>query len=124
MGQISCTCGDYTLGLTGRPGCVNLQKQTARLGFMHKYDRAGNRNFIDFSGSPTIDRAFWDAYITNADPSKRLYLTPQLENVTHPVNERVTEEFESGREIETRPEYLGFEGHMVNKDGVSELKSQ
>lgn len=124
MGQISCTCGDYTLSLMGRPGCVNLQKQTARLAFMHKYDSAGVRNFIDFSGSPTIDRAFWDAYITNADPSKRLYLTPQLENVTHPVNERVTEEFESGREIETRAEYLGFEGMLVNKDGVSELKAQ
>lgn len=124
MGQISCTCGDYTLGLLGRPGCVNLQKQTARLGFMHKYDSAGNRNFIDFSGSPTLDRAFWDTYLTNPDPSKRLYLTPQLENVTHPVNERQVEEFESGREIETRSEYLSFEGLMVDKDGVSEMKAQ
>jgi hypothetical protein len=101
-----------------------VQKQTARLGFMHKFDSAGNRNFIDFSGNPTIDRAFWDAYLTNADASKRLYLTSKLENVTHPVNERTTEEFDSGRIVETRPEYLGFQGHAIDEDAVSELKAQ
>ena len=116
----NCTCGDYTLSLLGRPGCVQLQKQTVRLAWMHKYDAAGARNFIDTSGG-VFDAAFWNTYLTNSDPSKRLYLTSVLENVTHPITERQTQEFESGREIETRPEYLGFEGFAVEKDATSEL---
>ena len=116
----NCTCGDYTLSLLGRPGCVQLQKQTVRLAWMHKYDAQGVRNFIDTSGG-VFNAAFWNTYLTNADASKRLYLTSVLENVTHPVTERQTQEFESGKEIETRPEYLGFEGFAVEKDATSEL---
>lgn len=115
MGNIGCNCAEKTLAHLGRPSCVFNIKTTRRLGFMHLRKADGTRNFIDISGG-TFDNAFWQGLLTHPDPKQRLYLTPDLENVTHPNTEATMEEFASGAMQETRPEFLGFEGFMVGAD--------
>ena len=123
MSNIGCNCAEQTLAHLGRPSCVFKIGQTRRLAFMHRLKADGTRNYLDLS-SGTFDSAYWQALLTNVDPKQRLYLTPDLENVTHPNTERVVETFSSGYMAETRTAFLGFEGFMVDANAVSPLSKE
>jgi hypothetical protein len=123
MSNIGCNCAEQTLAHLGRPSCVFKIGQTRRIAFMHRLKSDGTRNYIDLSGG-TFDNAFWQALLTHQDPRQRLYLTQDLENVTHPNQERVVETFSSGYMAETRPAFLGFEGFMVDANATSPASKQ
>lgn len=118
MSQIGCLCANKELALLGRPSCVFNMKTTRRLVYMHLRKADGTRNFINVTtgAAANFDAAYWDKLLTNADPHQRLYLSPDLENVTHPNTEATMEEFASGAMSETRSEFLGFEGFQIGAD--------
>jgi hypothetical protein len=120
-----CDCGENELGLFGRGDCTRIVRYTKRLAFMHKYDSAGNKNFINFddgSGAlKTIDEIFWDALLRETDASKRLYLTPIMENVAEDGTDEEVQTMDSGRSFVTRDAFLSFEGYAPEKDASYEL---
>jgi hypothetical protein len=123
MSGIGCNCAEQTLAHLGRPSCVFKIGQTRRLAFMHRLKADGTRNYLDLS-SGTFDNAYWQALLTHVDPKQRLYLTPDLENVTHPNTERVVETFSSGYMAETRTAFLGFEGFLVDANATSPFSKE
>lgn len=120
-----CVCSEKELALLGRGACSRIVRNTRKLAWMHKYDSAGVKNFIDFNdGSDaleTIDSDFWDALLREKDPTKRVYLTPLMENVAEEVNDEEIETMDSGRQFVTKDAYLSFEGYAVEKDASFEL---
>jgi hypothetical protein len=120
MSQIGCLCADKELALLGRPSCVFNIKTTRRLVYMHLRKADGTRNYIDVTAGAgaDFDSAYWNGLLTNSDPRLRLYLSADLENVTHPNTEATMEEFSSGAMAETRSEFLGFEGFQVGAEST------
>jgi hypothetical protein len=120
-----CVCSQKELSLLGRGACTRLVRNTRKLAWMHKYDSTGAKNFIDFNdGSDalaTIDSDFWDALLRHDDPTKRLYLTPLMENVAEAVTDEEIETMDSGRQFVTKDAYLTFEGFAPEKDASYEL---
>lgn len=124
---MNCDCEDKDLSLLGRGNCSTVIVETRKLAFMHRYDSAGNKNFIDFKasggggGMVTVDDTFWYKLLREVDPSKRLYLTPFIENISEEINDEELEEMDSGRKFVTKDAFLSFEGFAVEKDASFEL---
>lgn len=115
MSEIGCLCKNKELALLGRPSCAFGMKSTRRLVYMHLRKADGTRNFIDLADgeAENFDQAWWNTLLTNSDAIQRLYLSPDMESITHPNTEATMEEFSSGAMAETRSEFIGFEGFQV-----------
>lgn len=121
MSGIGCNCADKELSLVGRPNCVFNIKATRRVAIMHARKSDGTRNFIDVTAGAAagFSQAWWNSLLTNPNPQERLYLSADLENTDYPPSEATKEEAASGRSVETRPEFLGFQGENWDKDANS-----
>jgi hypothetical protein len=121
MANFGCDCSNQELAMVGRPNCVFNISATRRVAFMHARKSDGTKNYIDVSAgvSADFDSAFWNGLLTHSDPKQRLYLVADFENVEYPNTEATKEEASSGRSVETRPDFFGFQGEQWGKDANS-----
>lgn len=91
-----CVCGSG-LSNTGVPGCQSVQAVTKKLIYVPLRDSAGTRNFI--ADSDVVDEAFLTQKINEADPSKRWYPSPFVENVEDTKGDSTFESLNSGTNI-------------------------
>jgi len=93
---VTCSCSTQ-LGNTGTPNCKTLAKTTSMIIAQRKYADDGTRNQIDVTD--TLNQAYFDAKVQNADASKRWYPIGGLENVVQERAEAITQAYDSGRTI-------------------------
>jgi len=103
-----CSCDGGGLGNLGSSVCAPLSSVTNILGYMPIYDSTGVKNKIDLTA--TLNEAFFSALINEADPSKRLYISPVFENVKKPRADSTFEEAPSGRKVKIKGGKKSFAG--------------
>jgi hypothetical protein len=113
-----CPNGQQNLGVKG---CPLVMKTIKKQFLVQTYDSEGNRNKIDVADlvGGKITDAYILARITDTDPSKRWYPTPdKYENVTPGRTEPKTEEFNSGRIAKLDDGVRNFEGFIIGQDST------
>jgi hypothetical protein len=110
----TCDCGNVTLGNSGRTDCTNIANATNNLIIVPTYDDAGALNYIDTTA--TLDQAWIDALINQADSSKRYYPLPPMKNVTTERGEPNKQEFPDGSSIPLQQGVKNFSGEWVGRD--------
>ena len=108
MAQCSC---DVLLGNAGSPGCVASHGVAKKLIRVPLTANDGTTNSIDLS--TTLNQAFWDAAINNADASKRFYPTPNFKTVTQERADNITEDFDDGSSAFVRTGVKTFTGFIT-----------
>lgn len=96
-----CDCVS-TLYNTGQLSCIPERKRDAYKIYVHYADSTGAINTIP--KGTVIDETYVLGKLNNADPTKRWYITPKIENQSAPVPEMETESignqtFMTGEEI-------------------------
>jgi len=89
-----CKCEIIALGNTGVPNCQDLIGIDTKEFLVPTINSDGVRNSHD--ASVVIDAAFLEGKINEADPSKRWYPLPKIENPTSERTDPVTETSASG----------------------------
>lgn len=96
MSSIACAC-NVGLSNTGQGNCVALPKVTKKLIFLSYFNTAGDVNGIPLSPAPTLDKAYFQAKINNANTDLRWYPTPKTtESVADERADPIQEQFDSG----------------------------
>lgn len=108
MAQCSC---DVLLGNAGSPGCVASHGVAKKLIRVPLIANDGTTNSIDLTA--TLDQAYWDAAINNADASKRFYPTPLFKTVTQERADNITEDFDDGSSAFVRTGVKTFTGFIT-----------
>lgn len=90
MSCVACKCGE-AFGDTGFD-CTQVQDITYKMIITRTFDSLGVRNSIPFTAS--LDQAYFDALINNADTTKRWYPTPAFKNVEDIRGENIVFEFD------------------------------
>jgi hypothetical protein len=108
-----CVCST-SLTNTGTPGCAPLMDQAYGFLFTRLYDGGGVANKID--ASTTLNKAFFDALINNADKTKRLFPFMPLQNVEDTRADTVFEEFANGSKREVRQGIRSVNAMFVGAD--------
>ena len=109
-----CDCGVVGLGNLGTPNCQNIAQVTKRHIFVPYYDSTGVINGIEIA-TATLDKAWFDALLTNTDASKRWQISPVLENVTDERDDSITESLDSGKELFIQQGNRTFEGVNIGQ---------
>ena len=109
-----CDCGVVGLGNLGTPNCQNIAQVTKRHIFVPYYDSTGVINGIEIA-TANLDKAWFDANLTNTDASKRWQISPVLENVTDERDDSITESLDSGKELFIQQGTRTFEGVNVGQ---------
>lgn len=120
-----CVCGDYTLGNTGSPGCVDLAGVTKKLFLMPALNASSVRNGIVYA--TTLNAAYFadkiNQYVTagTRNPlAERWYPTPIFQMVTDERGDPVYEEMPSGAKQLTSDGVRSFKGIVWGKAGSFE----
>jgi hypothetical protein len=106
---MACKC-DVGLGNTGLPNCQPIASVAKKLIIVPTYDDAGAKNGIDLSA--TLDQAYWDAAVNNADASQRWFPLASMENITHERADSILETAGSGKLAFIREGVKSFFGEM------------
>jgi hypothetical protein len=85
-----------------------------------KYRGSGAINEIDCTD--TLDAAYFEAKVNNADVTQRWFPTPLLENVENVRADNITESLNSGKEIFIEEGQRTFVGHIIRQS--NKLKNQ
>ena len=107
--SLGCKC-DSGLSNTGVPNCVTLQSVTSKFVMVPLEDSTGAKNFIDLTA--TLNEAFFDALINQADATKRWFPLPLLENVSMEKGDSTFEEAPSGRKVFIKQAKRSFSGEL------------
>ena len=118
--QPVCNCG-LSMSNTGTD-CTPLIEVASKLILVPICDSTGVRNHIDLT--TTLNEAYFQAFINNADKSKRWYPLPDMKNVGDNREEPLTEDFDDGIKIFIREGARTFEGQIVGKKGGHILKGK
>lgn len=86
-----CRCNDGMANM-GLVNCENIFKAAKKFGFVSQFSNAGTENCID--PTSTLNLAWINPLINNADKSVRVFMTPQLKNVDLVKADPVMETFE------------------------------
>lgn len=89
---MACEC-NLSLSNLGTPGCQPIMGETKKLAFIPTYANDGTKNTID---STAITASTITDLINHADPSKRLYIAPLVQNVEDVRADPVLEEDNAG----------------------------
>jgi len=89
----ACSC-DVTFNNTGLPSCVPLFDKIKKIILVPIEANDGTLNKIDLTA--TLNAAYFNAFINNADSSKRWYPLPSMKNVELTKAENVLESFNDG----------------------------
>lgn len=106
---MACKC-DVGLGNTGLPNCQPIASVAKKLIVVPTYSDAGAKNGILLTD--TLNQAYWDAAVNNADASQRWFPLPTMENITHERGDSITEEAASGKLAFIREGVKSFFGEM------------
>jgi len=106
---MACKC-DVSLGNTGLPNCQPIANVAKKIYYFQQFADDGSRNGVDTS--VTLDQAYLDARINEADGSKRWYPLPEMENVTNVRAESAFEEAPSGTKAFIKKGVKSFFGEM------------
>jgi hypothetical protein len=120
MAQV-CDC-NVSLNNTGRPGCVPIFNVVDSIILMRLTADDGTPNGIDLT--QTLNEAYFNAFINNADSSKRWYPLPSMEEVDNPKAESITKEFSSGRKVLIRKGKRNFTGEIIGADATPEFNGR
>lgn len=101
-----CDC-NLTVQNTG-VGCTPIMKVVKRPWLWNKYDSSGALNYIDLTD--TLDDAYWQALINNADPLARLTPLPEIKNITDVREKPLTYAWKDSSEVFVRDGIRKFEG--------------
>lgn len=110
-----CNCS-LTLSNTGVPGKQSIAAVTKKLVFVKMYDDDGVRNSI--ASTDTLDQAYFDALVNQADASKRWYPTPEIKNITDERGDPTTETFTDNTVAVTIAGARTFTGVMLSMGSV------
>ncbi len=113
---MSCKCTEAK-GNSGVIGCKQLMDVGRILVIMNMIADDGTPNQIDLA-SDTVNAAYIDAKLNEADPSKRWYPTPVFDNITDERNESMKETLDSGANIYVKQGTRPFTGVMVKQSNV------
>lgn len=109
----ACAC-DIGLRSTGAPNCTPLLKVARKAIFVPYFANDGTVNKLDLSA--TWDSSFFDALLTDADNSKRVYPSLLLDNVEELRNDPIFESLNSGENIFVQDGTATFAGWHVGAD--------
>jgi hypothetical protein len=107
---MACKC-DVGLGNTGTPNCQPIATVARKLIMVPLYKDDGTKNFIEI-GVDTLDQAYLDGKINNADASQRWFPLPQMENITQERAESIFETAPSGVTAKIREGAKSFSGEV------------
>jgi hypothetical protein len=107
--SLGCKC-DSGLSNTGVPNCVTLQSVTSKFIMVPLEDSTGAKNYIDLTA--TLDQAYFEALVNQADASKRFFPLPLLENVALEKGDSTFEEAPSGRKVFIKQAKRSFAGEL------------
>lgn len=121
---MSCICGGGNSN-SGILSCRGLMGVGRKLIVVQKYNSLGVRNSIDVTGATTIDQAFFDALVNQADVSKRFYPLPLMDNIEDVKGDSLKETLNSNEELFISEGIRTFTGVMVEQSAkfLSVLKS-
>lgn len=91
MANEICECNNG-LGNTALPLCETIQKVIKKIIFVPLASNAGVLNKVDPAG--TLNLAYANALLNNADKSLRWYPTPEIKNIDTPKSDPVFEKYE------------------------------
>ena len=111
----TCACNE-SLGNTGEPGCQPIFKVTKKLILVNTFDSTGAENSLTVSGGLTQNAL--DALINQADPTKRWYPLPLLENVTGERSATSYETAPSGRKAFVKQGTRSFSAEIWEESSV------
>ena len=106
---MACKC-DVGLGNTGLPNCQPIVSVAKKLIVVPTYNDAGSKNGILLTD--TLDQAYWDARVNDADASQRWFPLAAMENITHERAESIVETAGSGKLAFIREGVKSFSGEM------------
>lgn len=118
MSQI-CSC-ETGMGNTGKPSCLEMLKVGKGVFLVPTYDADGVRNFIDVTD--TLDSAYFEALISQADKAKRFYPLQKLNAITSARAEDVVETRSDGGRRKLKDGIRDFSFEIW--DGGAQLKKQ
>ena len=107
--SLGCKC-DSGLSNTGVPNCVTLQSVTSKFIMVPLEDSTGAKNSIDLTA--TLNEAYFDALVNQADATKRWFPLPLLENVAMEKGDSTFEEAPSGRKVFIKQAKRSFSGEL------------
>ena len=107
---MACSC-NVTLNNTGVGSCQPLQAVAKKIIIVPLVDGSNVRNGIDLTAIPTNAQIIEDL-LNNADPLKRWYPLPTMENVTNERADSITEEAPSGTIAKIRSGSKTFTGEI------------
>ena len=107
--SLGCKC-DSGLSNTGVPNCVTLQSVTSKFIMVPLEDSTGAKNYIDLTA--TLNEAYFEALVNQADASKRFFPLPLLENVALEKGDSTFEEAPSGRKVFIKQAKRSFAGEL------------
>jgi hypothetical protein len=114
-----CNCS-VVLGNTGLPNCVPIQDVAKRLILVPTFASDGTIN--EYATTTTFNQVFFDARINDADPSKRWYPTPDIENIEDVRADAIFETLNNGKNIFIQQGARTFTGIIVK--GSAEFLGQ
>lgn len=109
-----CSC-DVSFNNTGAPGCIPAFLVWKKLIVVPLTANDGTDNYIDVT--TTLNAAYFNALINNADASKRWYPLPAMKNVESTKENNITETFNDQSVIFVAEGVRGMTGILV-KQGV------
>jgi len=106
---MACKC-DVGLGNTGLPNCQPIASVAKKLIIVPTFNDAGAKNGILLSD--TLDQAYFDAKVNEADASARWFPLPSMENITNERADSILETAGSGKLAFIREGVKSFFGEM------------
>lgn len=116
--MINC---NYGLSNTGT-GCMALLRALKGIILVPTWTNGGDLNTIDTTD--TLDKAYFDAWVNNADYSARMYPLPSMKNVSNDRAESLKEGFEDGTQVIIQQAVRKFSGIIVDKDASPVLQGK
>lgn len=87
-----------------------------------KYDNDGNLNGIPFAD--TLNKAYFDALVNQADTSKRWYPVPEMKNIENVREESIYQTFNDGSKIFIQSGSRSFVGYVTSLAGLGAATPQ
>jgi len=106
---MACDC-NVSLSNTGTPNCESIANVAKKLYYFNTFAADGTRNGIDTT--VTLDQAYLDAKINEADATKRFYPLVDMENVTDEAADSAFEEAPSGTKAFIKEGVRSFVGEF------------
>ena len=106
---MACDC-NVSLSNTGTPNCESIANVAKKLYYFNTFAADGTRNGI--VTTVTLDQAYLDAKINEADATKRFYPLVDMENVTDEAADSAFEEAPSGTKAFIKEGVRSFVGEF------------